>query len=166
VARSRGRSWSHTGRDLPLADYQFDLAMANAVIKHVGDAANQRKFVTEQARVVARDWVITTHRTDGSGGVTHVGGAAALVPGVATAADGVHSPVIATGVRRATSRRRPDRRPRLVGGRHRFLQPWLATAGDRRAVGRSQPYRGGPLAFNKDEARFNRYLRDRGIKDT
>jgi hypothetical protein len=47
------------GRDLPLADDQFDLALANAVIEHVGDAANQRKFVAEQARV-ARDWVITT----------------------------------------------------------------------------------------------------------
>ncbi len=47
------------GRDMPLGDDEFDLVVANAVIEHVGDAADQARFVAEHVRV-ARDWVITT----------------------------------------------------------------------------------------------------------
>ncbi len=47
------------GRDLPLEDASTDMVLANAVIEHVGDEPDQRKFVAEQSRV-GRSWVITT----------------------------------------------------------------------------------------------------------
>lgn len=47
------------GRDMPFDDDEFDLVLANAVIEHVGDETDQRRFVAEHVRV-ARDWVITT----------------------------------------------------------------------------------------------------------
>jgi hypothetical protein len=47
------------GRDMPFPDQWVDFALANAIIEHVGDEADQRRFVNEQTRV-ARCWVITT----------------------------------------------------------------------------------------------------------
>lgn len=47
------------GRDLPLPTDYTDLVLANAVIEHVGDESDQRRFVLEQTRV-GRSWVITT----------------------------------------------------------------------------------------------------------
>lgn len=47
------------GRDLPLPDDYTDMVLANAVIEHVGDESDQRRFVSEQTRV-GRSWVITT----------------------------------------------------------------------------------------------------------
>jgi hypothetical protein len=47
------------GRDLPFASQHTDMILANAVIEHVGDLADQARFVAEQTRV-ARCWVITT----------------------------------------------------------------------------------------------------------
>jgi hypothetical protein len=47
------------GRQLPFADGYTDMILANAVIEHVGDLADQVRFVKEQTRV-ARTWVITT----------------------------------------------------------------------------------------------------------
>lgn len=47
------------GRALPFADGALDLVFSNAVIEHVGDAADQRSFVAEHERVGAR-WVMTT----------------------------------------------------------------------------------------------------------
>lgn len=47
------------GRDLPLEDASTDMVLANAVIEHVGDEADQVRFVAEQSRV-GRSWVITT----------------------------------------------------------------------------------------------------------
>lgn len=47
------------GRDLPLPDDYTDMVLANAVIEHVGDEQDQRRFVAEQTRV-GRSWVITT----------------------------------------------------------------------------------------------------------
>ncbi|WP_461023891.1 methyltransferase domain-containing protein [Thalassiella azotivora] len=47
------------GRRLPFADDAADLLLANAVIEHVGDEADQRRFVAEHVRV-GRSWVITT----------------------------------------------------------------------------------------------------------
>lgn len=47
------------GRDLPFADGAFDLVYSNAVIEHVGDIADQRRFVAEHARV-GRHWMLTT----------------------------------------------------------------------------------------------------------
>lgn len=46
-------------RAMPFADDYVDCALANAVIEHVGDEADQRRFVAEHTRV-ARVWVITT----------------------------------------------------------------------------------------------------------
>lgn len=47
------------GRRLPFADKAFDLVYANAVIEHVGDAADQRRFLDEVDRV-GRAWIVTT----------------------------------------------------------------------------------------------------------
>jgi hypothetical protein len=47
------------GRALPLGDGSIDMALANAVIEHVGNEQDQRDFVAEQCRI-ARAWVITT----------------------------------------------------------------------------------------------------------
>jgi SAM-dependent methyltransferase len=47
------------GRALPWRDGAVDLVVANAVIEHVGDRADQERFVAEQDRV-ARCVVITT----------------------------------------------------------------------------------------------------------
>ncbi|GAB2455831.1 hypothetical protein GCM10027265_01100 [Jatrophihabitans fulvus] len=47
------------GRALPFPDKSADMVLANAVIEHVGDRADQERFVGEQCRV-ARSWVITT----------------------------------------------------------------------------------------------------------
>jgi hypothetical protein len=42
------------GERLPFEDGQFDIAVSNAVIEHVGGAAQQRLFVGELARVARR----------------------------------------------------------------------------------------------------------------
>jgi hypothetical protein len=47
------------GRALPFADGEFDLVFSNAVIEHVGDAADQQRFVDEHVRV-GRHWMLTT----------------------------------------------------------------------------------------------------------
>lgn len=47
------------GRDMPFEDNYVDFALANAIVEHVGDEADQRRFVAEHTRV-ARCWVITT----------------------------------------------------------------------------------------------------------
>jgi hypothetical protein len=47
------------GRDLPFGDGEFDLVFSNAVIEHVGDAADQQRFVDEHVRV-GRHWMLTT----------------------------------------------------------------------------------------------------------
>jgi hypothetical protein len=47
------------GRDMPFPDGYVDFSLSNAIIEHVGDEADQRRFVAEQGRV-ARCWVITT----------------------------------------------------------------------------------------------------------
>ena len=47
------------GCALPFEDGYVDCALANAIIEHVGDEADQARFVAEQTRV-ARTWVITT----------------------------------------------------------------------------------------------------------
>ncbi|MCV7177482.1 class I SAM-dependent methyltransferase [Mycolicibacterium sphagni] len=46
-------------RDMPFEDNYVDFALANAIIEHVGQEAEQRKMVDEMTRV-ARTWVITT----------------------------------------------------------------------------------------------------------
>jgi len=47
------------GRDMPFRDQQFDLIVANAGIKHVGDWKDQARFVAEHSRV-GRNRIITT----------------------------------------------------------------------------------------------------------
>ncbi len=47
------------GRALPFRTAATDLIVANAVIEHVGDEDEQRRFVEEQTRV-GRTWMITT----------------------------------------------------------------------------------------------------------
>jgi hypothetical protein len=46
-------------RNMPFEDNYVDFALANAIIEHVGQEAEQRKMVLEMTRV-ARTWVITT----------------------------------------------------------------------------------------------------------
>ena len=50
------------GRSLPFADRSFDVAYSNSVIEHVGDAASQRAFAAEMARVGRSYWVETPNR--------------------------------------------------------------------------------------------------------
>lgn len=50
------------GRMLPFPDRCFDVAFSNSVIEHVGDAASQRRFADEIARVARAYWVQTPNR--------------------------------------------------------------------------------------------------------
>jgi SAM-dependent methyltransferase len=50
------------GRTLPFADAEFDIALSNAVVEHVGDAEDQREFVHELCRVGRRVFVSTPNR--------------------------------------------------------------------------------------------------------
>jgi SAM-dependent methyltransferase len=47
------------GRDLPFADGTFDIGYSNAVIEHVGNAAQQRRFVCELLRTCRRVFIST-----------------------------------------------------------------------------------------------------------
>jgi SAM-dependent methyltransferase len=50
------------GRALPFRDAAFDVVFSNSVIEHVGDAASQRVFAREVARVGRAYWVQTPNR--------------------------------------------------------------------------------------------------------
>jgi ubiquinone/menaquinone biosynthesis C-methylase UbiE len=50
------------GRNLPFRDGAFDIVFSNSVIEHVGDAASQRRFAHEAARVGRAYWVQTPNR--------------------------------------------------------------------------------------------------------
>lgn len=47
------------GRHLPFASEVVDLVFSNAVVEHVGDEIDQRRFVEEHRRV-GRHWIMTT----------------------------------------------------------------------------------------------------------
>lgn len=47
------------GRQLPFGDESFDFVYANAVVEHVGDEADQQRFIDEIARVGC-SWIVTT----------------------------------------------------------------------------------------------------------
>lgn len=54
--------WRYVAADaraLPFPDDAFDLVYANAVIEHVGDEADQRRFASEIDRV-GKNWMMTT----------------------------------------------------------------------------------------------------------
>ena len=56
-------SWvAGDGRALPFRDGAFDIVFSNSVIEHVGDAASQRRFAAEVARVGRAYWVQTPNR--------------------------------------------------------------------------------------------------------
>ena len=50
------------GRGLPFADGEFDIAVSNAVVEHVGGADDQRAFVRELCRVARQVFVSTPNR--------------------------------------------------------------------------------------------------------
>ncbi len=50
------------GRELPFRDGEFDVAFSNAVVEHVGDRDQQRRFVHELCRVAGRVFVTTPNR--------------------------------------------------------------------------------------------------------
>jgi SAM-dependent methyltransferase len=51
-----------SGKELPFADREFDIAFSSAVIEHVGDRANQRYFLQEMLRVSKRFFITTPDR--------------------------------------------------------------------------------------------------------
>lgn len=50
------------GRALPFADNSFDIAYSNAVIEHVGDQADQKRFLSELYRVSREGFLTTPNR--------------------------------------------------------------------------------------------------------
>jgi SAM-dependent methyltransferase len=50
------------GRELPFPDDAFDVAFSNAVVEHVGEREDQRRFVHELCRVARRVFVSTPNR--------------------------------------------------------------------------------------------------------
>lgn len=48
------------GRNLPFADDSFDVVHSSAVLEHVGNAENQRRFISELVRVARRAVFLTT----------------------------------------------------------------------------------------------------------
>ena len=50
------------GRALPFPDAQFDVVHSNAVVEHVGDEAEQARFVGELVRVAKAGFVTTPNR--------------------------------------------------------------------------------------------------------
>ena len=50
------------GRALPFAEGEFDVALSNAVVEHLGSADDQRAFVHELCRVGRRVFVSTPNR--------------------------------------------------------------------------------------------------------
>jgi SAM-dependent methyltransferase len=48
--------------ELPFADGEFDVVFSNAVIEHVGDRPQQRRFVEESLRVARRAFITTPNR--------------------------------------------------------------------------------------------------------
>lgn len=60
---ARADAWvAADGRALPFPDRAFDIVFSNSVIEHVGDAASQRRFAAEVARVGRGFWVQTPNR--------------------------------------------------------------------------------------------------------
>jgi hypothetical protein len=60
---ARAAEWvAGDGRALPFRDGAFDIVFSNSVIEHVGDAASQRRFAAEIARVGRGYWVQTPNR--------------------------------------------------------------------------------------------------------
>ncbi len=56
-------SWvAGDGRALPFRDAAFDVVFSNSVIEHVGDAASQKRFAAEVARVGRGYWIQTPNR--------------------------------------------------------------------------------------------------------
>jgi hypothetical protein len=56
------RSVVADGRSLPFGDGEFDVAFSNAVVEHVGPAAEQRRFVHELCRVARTVFLTTPNR--------------------------------------------------------------------------------------------------------
>ena len=50
------------GERLPFGDNAFDIAVSNAVLEHVGSAANQKRFVADLMRVSSRIFITVPHR--------------------------------------------------------------------------------------------------------
>lgn len=50
------------GRALPFADEKFDVAISNAVLEHVGNEEDQRRFVRELCRVADKCFITTPNR--------------------------------------------------------------------------------------------------------
>jgi SAM-dependent methyltransferase len=51
-----------SGTELPFEDDAFDVAFSNAVVEHVGDREEQRRFVAELCRVAPRVFLSTPNR--------------------------------------------------------------------------------------------------------
>jgi SAM-dependent methyltransferase len=51
-----------SGTELPFEDDSFDVAFSNAVVEHVGERDQQRKFVAELCRVAPRVFLSTPNR--------------------------------------------------------------------------------------------------------
>jgi Methyltransferase domain len=51
-----------SGKELPFEDDSFDLAFSNAVVEHVGEREEQRRFVAELCRVAPQVFLSTPNR--------------------------------------------------------------------------------------------------------
>jgi len=58
----RVSSLTASGTELPFSDDEFDIAISNAVVEHVGDREEQRRFVEELCRVAPKVFLSTPNR--------------------------------------------------------------------------------------------------------
>ncbi|MET0384691.1 MAG: class I SAM-dependent methyltransferase [Polyangiales bacterium] len=104
---------SYDGTHFPFPDQSFDLAHSNAVIEHVGEREDQRRFLAEMYRAALGGMVVTPNKYFRS---KLIHSCLACIGATSSAFDGgsrVSAPQFARGFRRIGRHVPPDELPQL-----------------------------------------------------